>query len=166
MAEEQPTPEAAAGRPQVEFSLARIYLKDLSFEVPQGAEGFRRQWKPKVGQELATRIKKLEGDHYEVALALTVSVKDGEETLYLVEVEQAGIFLVRGLEGDQLAAVLNVQCPQILFPYARELVDNLVVRGTFPPLMLPPINFEAVYRQALANARAQQGAGSAGQASA
>ena len=82
-------------------------------------------------------------------LHVTITVKDEEETMYLVEVQQAGIFLVKGLEGAQLNAVLNTHCPQIVFPYVRETVDNVINKGTFPSLMLPPINFEAVYQQIL-----------------
>jgi len=146
----------ANANPQVEFSLQRIYLKDLSFEAPQGAEAFKRQWKPQVNQDLGTKIKKLDNDHFDVALHLTITVKDGDDTMYLVEVEQAGIFLIKGLEGAQLTAVLNTHCPQILFPYVRETVDSVITKGTFPALMMPPINFEAVFQQAVARAREQQ----------
>ncbi len=157
MAEEN-NQEAAAtdDQPKVEFSLQRIYLKDLSFEAPQGPEAFRRQWNPKVQQDLGTRINKLDNDHYDVTLSLTITVKDGDDTMYLVEIHQAGIFLVRGLEEQQLRNVLNTRCPNILFPYARETVDNVITKGTFPALMLPPINFDAVFQQALAKAREQQ----------
>ncbi len=157
MTEENTQDAAAAGEaPKVEFSLQRVYLKDLSFEAPQGSEAFRRQWKPQVQQDLGTKIKKLENDHYDVTLHLTITVKDGEDTMYLVEVQQAGIFLVKGLEGQQLTAVLNTQCPNIIFPYARETVDSVITKGSFPALMLPPINFDAVFQQALAQARQKQ----------
>jgi preprotein translocase subunit SecB len=139
----------ADAKPQVEFALQRVYLKDLSFEAPQGAAAFKKQWKPKVNQDLRTEIKKLDDNHYDVILHVTITVKDEEETMYLVEVQQAGIFLVKGIEGAQLNAVLNTHCPQIVFPYVRETVDNVVNKGTFPSLMLPPINFEAVYQQIL-----------------
>lgn len=151
----------ANAKPQAEFSLQRIYLKDLSFEAPQGAAGFRRQWKPQVAQDLRTQITKLDDNHFDVVLHLTITVKEGDDTMYLVEVQQAGIFLIKGFEGQQLAAVLNTHCPQIIFPYVRETVDNVINRGTFPALMLPPINFEAIYQQALAKAREQQAAAQA-----
>lgn len=137
---------------KTEFSLQRLYLKDLSFEAPQGAKAFTKQWKPKVNQDLSTKINRLENDHYEVVLHLTITVKDEEETLYLVEVQQAGIFLARGLSDQQLAGILNTHCPTILFPYARETVDSAVTKGSFPALMLPPINFDALFQQALAQA--------------
>ena len=140
---------------KVEFSLQRIYLKDLSFESPMGARAIIREWTPKVNQDLATRITKLDDSHYEVVLDITITVKDDNETLYLVEVKQAGLFFTSGLNEQQLAAVLNTHCPNILFPYVRETVDNVINKGSFPALMLPPINFDALFQQAVANANAQ-----------
>lgn len=156
MTEESNAAAASAEQPAIEFSVQRIYLKDVSFEAPQGAEAFRKQWQPKVNQDLSTKVNKLGDDHFEVILNLTITVKSEEDTLYLVEVQQAGIFLAKGLEDKQLAAVLNTQCPQILFPYARETIDSLVTKGSFPALMLPPINFDALFMQAVAKAQAQQ----------
>ena len=147
---------AAQGeQPQVQFAMQRMYLKDLSFETPQGVEAFRKQWKPNVNQEMTTKTKKVEDGLYEVTLQLTITVKSEEEALYLVEVQQAGLFTVKGLEGQQLAQVLNTACPNMLFPYAREVIDNVVTKGSFPALMLPPINFDALFVQALAQAKAQ-----------
>lgn len=139
----------------MEFTLQRIYLKDLSFESPMGARAFTRQWQPKVNQDLATRITKLDDSHYEVVLDITITVKDDDETLYLVEVKQAGLFFASGLDEQQLAAVLNTHCPNILFPYVRETVDSVISKGSFPALMLPPINFDALFQQAMANASAR-----------
>lgn len=139
----------------IEFSIQRIYLKDLSFESPLGAKAFTRQWKPKVNQDLSTKIAKLDDNHYEVVLSITITVKDDTDTLYLVEIHQAGVFFVKGLNEQQLAGILNTQCPNILFPYARETIDSVVSKGTFPALMLPPINFDALFQQAVANANAQ-----------
>jgi len=156
MTDQNPQTGADAANSKPEFALQRIYLKDLSFEAPQGPAAFKRQWKPQVNQDLRTQIKKLEDDHYDVVLHITVTVKEGEDVMYLVEVQQAGIFLLRGFEGQQLTSVLNTHCPQIIFPYLRETVDSVVNKGTFPALMLPPINFEALFQQALAQAQAQQ----------
>ncbi|SHF22081.1 preprotein translocase subunit SecB [Microbulbifer donghaiensis] len=158
MAEEQNGAAANAEAPQVQFAMQRIYLKDLSFETPMGAEVFKKQWKPQVNQELNTQTAKIDEDLYEVALTLTITVKLEEETAFLVEVKQAGLFGIKGLEGQQLAQALNTACPQILFPYAREVVDNVVTKGSFPALMLPPINFDALFAAALAQAQ-QQGEG-------
>jgi len=158
MAEENNT-EAAAGAeqeaPQQQFNVQRIYLKDLSYEAPLGVEAFKQQWQPKVNQELNTKTNKIDDSNYEVVLTLTVTVKVGEDTAFLVEVQQAGLFLVAGLENQALAQVLNTTCPNILFPYAREAIDNVVTKGSFPALMLPPINFDALFVQAVNQARQQ-----------
>ncbi|WP_237057385.1 protein-export chaperone SecB [Microbulbifer sediminum] len=155
MAEEQ---NGAAANPEtsnVQFQMQRIYLKDLSFETPMGAEVFKKQWKPQVNQELNTKTAKIEDDLYEVALTLTITVKLEDETAFLVEVQQAGLFAIKGMEGQQLAQALNTACPQILFPYAREVVDNVVTKGSFPALMLPPINFDALFAAAMQQAQQQ-----------
>lgn len=144
--------EKASGK----FAVQRIYLKDLSFETPMGAEVFKRQVKPKINQDISLSTKKLGDDNYEVELSLTVTVKDGESTIYLIEVHQAGIFAIQGMEGLQLAQILNTLCPSTLFPYAREAVDSIVVKGSFPALMMPPINFEALFAQAVAEGKFQE----------
>lgn len=139
--------------PTVEFTIERIFLKDMSFEVPQGAESFRKQWRPRMTQDVMTQIKPLEDNRFEVVLRVTVAVKEEEQTAYLVEVQQAGVFRIIGLTGDPLARVLNSHCPAILFPYAREAIDGVVAKGSFPPPMLPPINFDALLQQAADDAR-------------
>lgn len=148
MSEENKPDGAAANGPQL--AIKRIYIKDLSFEAPLGAAGFNRQVQPTVNQDIATKVSKLDEQHYEVVLHLTVAVKDGEDTLYLSELQQAGVFLVSGLEQAMLSQVLNTHCPTVLFPYARATVDEMAVKGGFPPLMLPPVNFEALFQQAVA----------------
>ena len=158
MADEQTTetPEGAAEQQAgQQFAMQRIYLKDLSFEAPMGVEAFRKQWKPQVNQELNTKTNKIEDNLYEVTLTLTITVKLEEETAFLVEVHQAGLFGIQGIEGQQLAQVLNTVCPNILFPYAREAIDNVITKGSFPALMLPPINFDALFAQAVAQAKQQ-----------
>lgn len=155
MTEETTAAAATEEKPGVQFALQRIYLKDFSFESPQGVKAFTSQAKPKVNQELNTKTAKIEDNLYEVALRLTVTVADGEETLYLVEVEQAGLFAITGLEEQQLAQVLNTACPNILFPYAREAIDNILTKATFPPLLLPPINFDALFASAVQQAQAK-----------
>lgn len=136
-----------AGQEQ-QFALQRIYIKDLSFEAPLGAKAFTKQWQPQVQIDLNTHGERLEGDNFEVVLTITITAKLGEETAFLIEVHQAGVFHVKGLEGEQLRRVLMIVCPNILFPYAREAIDSLASRGSFPPLALQPVNFEAVYLQA------------------
>ena len=142
------TDGAATNAPQL--AIKSLYIKDVSFESPLGAAGFNRQSKPVIDQDIGTEVRKIDEQHYEIVLHLTASVKDEDETLYLVEVQQAGVFLVTGLEQKMLTQVLNTHCLTVLFPYARALVDDLVVKGGFPALMLPPVNFDALFQQALA----------------
>lgn len=132
-----------------QFSLQRIYVKDLSFEAPKSPEIFREEWNPAVELDLSTRQRGLEGDFHEVVLTLTVTVKAGEEVAFIAEVQQAGIFLIQGLDAASKNHALGAFCPSILFPYARETLDSLVVRGSFPALMLAPVNFDALYAQEL-----------------
>lgn len=140
-----------------QFALQRLYIKDLSFESPLGAKVFAKQWRPQVKVDLNTASDRVADDQYEVILTITVTAKIEEENAFLVEVQQAGLFHVKGLEGEALRRVLSIMCPNILFPYAREAIDGLVTRGSFPALMLQPINFEALYMQARQQ-QEQQGA--------
>lgn len=142
--------------PGGQFMLQRIYLKDLSFEAPMGVMAFRGGWQPKINQDLNTTVNKLDDDHYEVVLKLTISATHEDKTPFLVEVQQAGLFVIKGVEGKQLAQALNTMCPQILFPYAREVIDNCVVKGGFPALALPPINFDALFLRAVQKAEQAQ----------
>ncbi len=142
---------------QQQFALQRIYVKDLSFESPQTPTVFKKEWKPQVNLELNTKNNKLEDDHYEVVLTLTITAKIADEVAFLVELQQAGIFMVKNVPEAQLRQILGAMCPNILFPYAREAVDNAVLRGSFPPLMLAPVNFDALYQQALLQQEGQKG---------
>jgi len=135
--------------PQQQFALQRIYVKDISFETPQGLEVFRQQWKPKVNLEMNTRQNRIDEQNFEVILTLSVTATQEDKTAFIVEVQQGGIFFVSGIPEAQLRQVLATVCPTILFPYAREAIDSLVVRGSFPPLMLAPVNFDALYVQAM-----------------
>lgn len=129
------------------FSLQRLYLKDASFESPAGPGIFQGKWTPKVSFDIKSRSQKLQDDVFEVVLVLTVEAKQEETVAFLVEVQQAGIFICRGLNDQQLDQVLATLCPNIMFPYARETIDSLVIKGSFPPLMLAPVNFDALYAQ-------------------
>jgi preprotein translocase subunit SecB len=144
----------AASQTEQQFALQRIYIKDSSFEAPLGAQAFTKQWRPQVNVELNTQSSSVAEDTFEVILTITITAKLDDETAFLVEVQQAGLFLVKGLDNENLRRVLGIMCPTILFPYARETVDSMVLKGSFPPLMLQPVNFEALYMQA-----AQQAAG-------
>lgn len=139
-------------QPAQQFALQRIYIKDLSFETPQGHEVFRQAWKPRVNLEMNTRHNRIDDQIFEVVLTLSVTAALEEKTAFLAEVQQAGVFFMSGMPEAQQRQVLGTVCPNILFPYAREAVDNLVVRGSFPPLMLAPVNFDALYTQAVKQA--------------
>jgi preprotein translocase subunit SecB len=149
---DQPTNGGVAneGAEAPQFSLQRIYVRDLSFEAPKSPAIFRQEWTPSVSLDLNTRQKPLEGDFYEVVLTLSVTVTNSDEVAFIVEVQQAGIFLIKGLDAAAMSHTLGAFCPNILFPYARETIDSLVVRGSFPALMLAPVNFDALYAQELA----------------
>jgi preprotein translocase subunit SecB len=133
---------------QGQFALQRIYVKDLSFEAPHAPKTFMAAWQPEVNIELSTQASRLEdGKNYEVVLGLTVTVKNDNVTAFLVEVKQAGIFLIEGVPDSQLAQLLGAYCPNILFPYARETVSDVVGRGSFPQLLLAPVNFDMVFAE-------------------
>ncbi|MCK0714783.1 MULTISPECIES: protein-export chaperone SecB [Chromohalobacter] len=134
---------------QLQFSMQRIYVKDVSFESPNAPSVFQNAFKPKVGLDLNTTSEQVGENLYEVVVKVTAQVTNNEDgaTAFLAEVEQAGLFRIAGLSDDQLDHTLGAFCPNMLFPYARECIDNLVNRGSFPPLMLSPVNFEAMYAQ-------------------
>ena len=135
-------PEAAQG-PQ--FSIQRIYTKDISFETPNSPAIFQKEWKPEIQLDIDTKSSKLADNIYDVVLSVTVTAKLGEETAFLCEVEQAGIFMIGEMPTQNIAQVIGVFCPNTLFPYARETISNLVNRGTFPPLNLAPVDFNSVF---------------------
>lgn len=164
MAEEN-NPSAGAqaagqqNKPQLQFALQRIYVKDISFEAPNSPAVFQQPFKPKVGLDLNTSSQQVGEGLYEVVIKVTAQVTHSEEgtTSFLAEIEQAGLFRIAGIEGAQLDHTLGAFCPNVLFPYARECIDNLVNRGGFPPLMLAPVNFEAIYAQKKQREAQQQG---------
>jgi len=143
---------------QQQFAMQRIYTKDVSFESPATPGVFKKQWQPAINVDLNTKSDKIDDSgNFEVVLSVTITAKVDDETAFLVEVQQGGIFLISGIEGEDLRRVLGTAAPNILFPYARETIDNLCVKGGFPPIMLAPVNFDALYQQALAQSAAQQG---------
>ncbi len=135
--------------PGPEFTIQRIYVKDLSFETPNTPQNFRETWQPAVNVELNVATEKLEGTVFEVKLSITANVTTNEKAAFLAEVHQAGIFNINGFNEAQLQRMLGSYCPTVLFPYAREAISDLVGRGGFPPLYLAPINFEALFEQQL-----------------
>lgn len=139
--------------------LQKIYLKDLSFESPKAPEVFTQNTSPQTQLNLRYANKDLGQDNVEVTLTITVEAKDHDTTLFLVELTQAGIFLMRGYSTEQRATILGSFCPNTLYPFAREAIADLIQRGGFPQLLLQPINFDALYAQALKEREAQIQAG-------
>ncbi|HKM14624.1 MAG TPA: protein-export chaperone SecB [Marinospirillum sp.] len=133
--------------PQTQFALQRLYLSDVSFEAPNSPEVFMVKEQPQVDVKLDTKNRQVSEDLYEVTVKITAQVTFGEKTAFLAEVEQSGAFQITGIEGDNLEHALGAFSPNILFPYAREAIDNLVVKGGFPPLMIAPVNFEAIFAE-------------------
>ena len=131
------------------LALQGVYLKDCSFEAPEGPRS-NGQWTPQISLDLNTNVRALNNDVREVILTVTVSAKQGEQTLFLVEVKQAGAFLMQNLSEDELKRAVGSICPNVLFPYARAVVSQLVSQGGFPQLLLPPVNFDALYANAQA----------------
>ncbi len=147
------TEQANSQQPQQQFQLQRIYLKDLSYEAPKTPQLFREQWKPDVNLEINNNATLVEGNIWEVVLKVTVTVKNEDAVAFIAEVAQAGLFLLQGIEGIQKEAILKGVCANILFPYVRETVSDVVARGTFPQFLMQPINFEAAFAE---NLRQQQ----------
>jgi preprotein translocase subunit SecB len=167
MAEEQ-----ANSAPQRQLILQKIYVKDLSFESPKAPMVFTTSVSPQTQLNVRSSAAQVAPDTEEVTLTITVQAKDKDSTLFLAEVAQAGIFLIQGYTAEEKAFLLGSFCPNTLYPFAREAVADLVMRGGFPPLLLQPLNFDAIYAQALqeraaranaanANAGEQQGQGGA-----
>ena len=121
-----------------------MYLKDCSFESPQGPRG-NGEWNPQISLDLNTMAQPITGELREVVLTITVSAKQGEQTLFLVEVKQAGAFIMQNLSPEEYKRAIGSICPNVLFPYARAVVSQLVSQGGFPQLLLPPVNFDALY---------------------
>ncbi|KAA8732696.1 protein-export chaperone SecB [Acinetobacter qingfengensis] len=151
--------EQQAAQPQL--ALERIYLKDVSFEVP-GAQVFTKEWQPELNINLSSAAEQLDPTHYEVSLKVVVTANNATETAFIVDVTQAGIFLLDGVEQERLPYVLGAYCPNILFPFLREAVNDLVSKGSFPQLLLSPINFDAEFESNMQ--RLTEQADAAGQA--
>jgi len=168
MSESQDTGDngAASGgeKGQVQFRIERLFLKDSSFESPNSPEVFIKQWRPEIKVDINTRANSLGEDLQEVILTATITATlDDEMVGFIVEVQQAGIFLIQGAEPAQLSQIIGIACPNTLFPYLRESIDNLVVKGGFPALQLAQVNFEALYVQAMQEREQREQASSDGQ---
>ena len=142
-------------QPQPTFNIEKIYIKDLSLEIPHAPEVFLSSEQPQVEVQLHNEGGVIGDGLYQVVLTVTLTAKAGEKTLFLVEVAQAGIFQIRNLPEADTEPLLSTACPNILFPYVREVVSDVISRAGFPPVYLAPVNFEAMYLQRLQEAQAQ-----------
>ena len=129
------------------FSIEKIYVKDVSLEVPTGAQAFMQQEQPQLEVQITQQSQRVNDVLFEVTLVITVTAKAADKTLFLVEASQAGVFQIRNVSDADLPPVLGIVCPNVLFPYARETVSDLINRAGFPPVLLAPVNFEAIYQQ-------------------
>jgi preprotein translocase subunit SecB len=129
------------------FSIEKLYVKDLSLEIPNAPEIFLEREAPQVDVQLQTQGKDVQEGIFEAVLTITVTAKLKEKTVFLVEVAQAGLFQIRNVPPADMEPILGIACPNILFPYAREVISDAVTRAGFPPVVLNPMNFEAVYQQ-------------------
>ena len=141
---------------QASFQIEKIYVKDVSLEIPNAPQIFTEQVQPQLQVQIATEISNFAEALYEVTVSATVTAKAGERTVFLAEAVQAGIFSLRNVPAQELDPLLGIGCPTIVFPYLRETISDLVVRGGFPPVLLSPVSFEALYMQRL---QQQQGEG-------
>jgi preprotein translocase subunit SecB len=137
---------------QRQFAIQRIYLKDVSFEAPNAPAIFREEWRPDNSLTINTKVSSLEADAFEVVLSVTLTAKAEERTIYVVEVQQAGIFTLTGFPETERSHLLGAFCPNTLFAYAREAISDLVTKGSFPQVVLQPVNFEALFLQHQQNA--------------
>jgi preprotein translocase subunit SecB len=145
-----------AQQTQATFQIEKVYVKDVSLEIPHAPQVFLQPAQPQLEVRLDTGSTPVSEGYYEATVSATVTAKIGERTLFLCEAVQAGIFQVRNVPAEELPPLLGVACPTILFPYLREVISDLVIRGGFPPVLLAPVSFEALYLQRM---QAEQGAG-------
>ena len=148
------TPNANPNLPV--FSIEKVYVKDLSLEIPNAPQIFLEREAPQVDIQLHHNSSTVDEGVYQTTLTVTVTAKIGEKTMFLVEAAQAGIFIARNIPAQEMEAVLGIACPNILFPYVREVVSDIVVRAGFPPVILSPVNFEAIYQAQHQQSQQQQ----------
>ena len=149
MSEEQQTPDK-------HFDIQRIFIKDVSFETPNSPQIFLEEWKPNIDFQLGTETHQIADHLYEIMVRVTVTNKVGEKVAFLAEVEQAGIFAIKGFSDQEMPHMVGSYCPGILFPYLREVVSDLVIKGGFPQFLMAPVNFDALLAQHMQQAQAEQ----------
>ncbi len=139
--------EPAQPQQQPTFVIEKLYVKDLSLEIPNAPQVFLEREAPEINMQLGGKNQNLGDDLYEVLLTVTVTAKIKDKVLFLVEAQQAGVFRIDNISEDEIGPILGIGCPNIIFPYLREVVSDIVIRAGFPPVILNPVNFEAIYRQ-------------------
>lgn len=150
---ETPTPQDDANKRQ--FSIQKIFIKDMSFESPAAPKVFTEKFEPEVNLNIASNATPLNETLYQVVLTVTATIRKGEQVIYLAEIQQAGIFSAKGFPDAERGQILGSYCPNILFPYAREAISDIVTKGGFPQLLLQPVNFDALYAQHVQKQRAE-----------
>lgn len=152
MAEPDPhnqQPAQSTGTDAGQFTIQKVYVKDLSFEAPNSPQIFLEKWTPEISLQLSSTATQQAEDVHEILLTLTVTAKQSGKTAYLIEVQQAGIFTIKGFNDHDMKGMLGSYCPNVLFPYGREVISDLVAKGGFPQLLLAPVNFDALYAHML-----------------
>jgi preprotein translocase subunit SecB len=134
-------------QPAATFQIEKIYVKDLSLEIPHAPQVFAEQVQPQIDVRIESGESRFQPDYYEVTLSVTVTARSGERTVFLAEAVQGGIFALRNVPEADIGPLLGIACPTVLFPYLRETISDLITRGGFPPLLLTPISFEQLYLQ-------------------
>lgn len=147
MTEAQQPPQAQPEQPAATFQIEKMYVKDLSLEIPHSPKVFLENVQPQLEVQITTASEGFAEGYYEVTVRATVTAKVGERTLFLAEARQAGIFAIRGVPAGELEPLLGVACPTVIYPYLRETISDVISRGGFPPVILAPISFEALYLQ-------------------
>lgn len=147
--------QAAQDKPAQQFAIQKLYMKDMSFETPNSPSIFTSEWKPDINLQINSNASPVAEGVYEVVLSVTVTAKLSDKTAYLAEVQQAGIFTVNGFDEAQQGPMLGAFCPNVLYPFAREAVADLIGKGGFPPVYLAPVNFDALFAQKQQEIQAQ-----------
>jgi preprotein translocase subunit SecB len=152
----EPIANGAAEANGPAFSVEKIYVKDVSFEVPGAPQVFSEQGQPQLEMNLNQRVQRIADNLFEVVLGVTLTCKMSDRTIYLTEVQQAGVFGLAGFDEPTLDAMLGIHCPTVLYPYARQVISDMIQAGGFPPFLLQPINFEGLYAESLRQRQGQQ----------
>ena len=130
-----------------QFSVQKVYVKDITFETPNSPDIFIAEWRPQVNMDISSETKAIDNEMYEVTLTISAKVETGGRIAYRVKAHQAGIFFMEGLDEETVVRMSATTCPAILFPFARELIASMVSRSGFPPLLLAPVSFDALYQK-------------------